>query len=354
MRILVVIGAGASFDAWPSHIQPQDHQKLPLANELFSSKHYQDIFLSDYRLMGLASKLRRLSASRGKEFDIELELSKINSVAVKRNDLNTIQDLFKARFYLHRLITTLSGETLKSTRSHTVFVDLLNQIKDWIDDSRQNRFVDIVTFNYDDLIENAMENVYNVDWDSKNKQNPLSAYYSGQNLKIYKPHGSINWGREVTVNDNHYSYISVNQVFEQYNRLELQHSFQFIKSNIFTDGGSKIFIPAIAVPLGEKTSFDECPQEMQQEMVEATREADKIITLGWKGADQHFNSLLKNNPKVKEVYVISPGADTKLDAIYSDEKLKRTKSTFRHFVSDSDALESLLRSFNSNDSSNDR
>ena len=170
MHLLIVIGAGASHDCWLEHIpKPIDHEdlRLPLANLLFSHIPYQNTYLQKYNLMGLAGTLRNKARMQGQTYDVEVELATIYNEANTRKDYNGLQNLFKARFYLHSLITNLTQLTLEHTYSHTVYVDLLNKLKDWIDQSPSTRFVDIVVFNYDNLLEKAMENVYNYDWQSK-------------------------------------------------------------------------------------------------------------------------------------------------------------------------------------------
>lgn len=348
MHVLIVIGAGASFDSWPKHVaRPHDYEsgRLPLANTLFSPLPTQDSFLDKYDLMGLASSLRLKAGVQGDKFDVEAELAKISDTANERTDSNTIQNLFKARFYLHGVISTLTQRTLAHTHSHTVYVDLLTKLKDWIDSSPLSRFVDIVVFNYDDLIEKAMANVYNYDWFSKSRNTPLNAYYSGKNLRLYKPHGSINWGREILKNENHFFYTDINQAFENFNEIEIMHSFQFISLEAFTGLNEKNYIPAIAVPFKNKTNFEECPQMMQEKMLEAIKNADKIVTLGWKGTDKHFTDLLTTNTKIDEVYIVSPQADTLLGNIFPAEKIKPIESTFSYFVSETIILEEMLKTF---------
>lgn len=347
MHLLVVVGAGASFDCWPEHVRTAiNQQKLPLANDLFSTLPTQGAILNEYNLMGLASRLRKKEKASGKSFDVEAELATISKLAEAIGDKNTIQSLFKARFYIHRITNILTKKTLSHTNSHTVYVDLLNQLKEWIDQSPTTRFVDIVVFNYDNLIEKAMETVYNYDWRNKTQQLPLNAYFAGNNMRIYKPHGSINWGREILKNGSHFSYGDIENVFREFDQLELAHGFQFIDPDVITDPGmGKIFIPAIAVPFKTKTNFDECPQGMQVEMLKAIKNANKIITLGWKGADENFTSLLSENDKIDEIYVVSPRAETQLNKALPMAKLTPIETTFSCFVSDTVALEGLLSTF---------
>lgn len=349
MRVLIIIGAGASFDSWPKHIPTPGHiQKLPLANELFSSKPIQDGFLNRYNLMGLASILRSKAdecKKHSKKFDVESELDEISNTANERKDPNRLQDLFKARFYLNSLISELTKTSLSQTQSHTVYTDFLNQLKEWIDEDQNTRFIDIVSFNYDTLLEDAMHNVYGYNWSIKRKGDPIRAYLLGKNLKIFKPHGSINWGREIAGKQ----YRVPEELFIQFNEIELNKSFKIIDPNRFLNREIfKDYIPAIAVPFKNKTHFEECTQEMLVEMLKAITKANKIITLGWRGADKHFTDLLKTNGKaVKEVHIVSPTTDTYLDKIFSKKKIKPIKATFRHFINETRALESLLRTFSS-------
>ncbi len=349
MRLLIVIGAGASYDCLPQHVtRPYDYEsnRLPLANNLFSTLPTQNSFLEKYNLMGLASPLRSRSKIQADKFDIEAELANIFEVANKRRDPNTLQHLFKARFYLHSLIKTLSKRTLNLANSHTVYVDFLYKLKNWVDESPSKRLVDIVVFNYDDLIEQAMKEVYSYDWYSKTKLRPLNAYTAGKNLNIYKPHGSINWGRKILRDDTNLSYNSLENIFNKFYELELTNTIQFIDPDIIeNDNLPKQFVPAIAVPFKGKVDFAESPQSMQASMVKATQEANKIITFGWKGADEHFTDLLKTNNKIDDVYIVSPTAETFLDKVFPAEKLRRYKPTFPEFVANTEVFERVLSTF---------
>jgi hypothetical protein len=84
---------------------------------------------------------------------------------------------------------------------------------------------------------------------------------------------------------------------------------------------------------------------MQHEMLNAVNNADKIITLGWKGSDEHFTKLLSANKNIDEVFVVSPKANTHLDSIFAAEMIKPYKSDASFFVSETPTLEGLLTSF---------
>ena len=346
MRILIVIGAGASYDCWTKVLSKSalQKQKLPLANDLFSSEYTQNFYLTKYNLVGLAGKLRdklNLTKNEEKPFDVEFELSEINDRATKINDLNRLQDLFKSKFYLHNLIYDLAKDTLEQTNSHTVYIDLLNQLKDWIDNDQASHFVDIVSFNYDNLLEDAMANVYGYNWTHKNMDNPLRAYTAGNNLKIYKPHGSINWGREISRR-----YTNPDDLFVDFDQITLNDSFVYITPNNFFGPEEKNYIPAIAVPFKNKDSFEECPSTMQSEMIKAVENADNLITIGWKGTDRNFTDLLKSNgKKINEIHIVSPTGDTYLDEVFQELPLIKLKFGFREFVTETKSLKEFLTNF---------
>jgi hypothetical protein len=351
MRVLIVIGAGASYDSWPDHIAPQilkrDDLKIPLANDLFAPLPTQNKILSEYNLMGLAGYLRSQARSQGRGFNVEAELADINNSSIAQNDLNDRLNLFKARFYIHRLIVEQTEQTLNYTSSHTIYIDLLNKLRRWINEKPESRFIDIVSFNYDDLLERAMQNVYGHDWQQK-MSTPLTAYYGGRNLKIYKPHGSINWARSIVKKDGgSYSYSAISSAFENFNGVRLGDEFIYVQSNHFIRHNSmKEHVPAIAIPFREKTDFQECPQDMFSNMLTAVEGADKLITIGWRGADAHFTKLLEKNRKINEVHVVSRSGSTKLDELYSGGRIRKWESTFSHFTA-SPTLESILANIES-------
>lgn len=320
MRILIIVGAGASYDCWLPD-RELGITRLPMSKSLFAESDPQNKYLNQYRLTGLADKLRRTELQRqkqnaqfgGVEFNIEVELQNINDNAVKITDRNTLLALFKARFYIQNLITDLSNKTFNETHGLTMYVTMLNKLKDWIDEKPDERFVDMVVFNYDDLIDRAMTHVYDSDWSEKsNSRSPLAAYYSGKNINIYKPHGSINWGRKILLNGANRYYSSPDDIYREFDTLNITNEFIYTNSSMYNDHVVKDSIPAIAIPFKTKNSFDECPPEMLTAMKEAISKAESILTLGWRGGDNHVVELIKKNGKIRNAYIVSPTGETEL------------------------------------------
>jgi len=68
MRLLIIFGAGASADCYTEY--SGQSTRMPLANELFANEETQNKLLKKYRLMDLASKLRRELKEQQELFDI--------------------------------------------------------------------------------------------------------------------------------------------------------------------------------------------------------------------------------------------------------------------------------------------
>jgi hypothetical protein len=102
-----------------------------------------------------------------------------------------------------------------------------------------------------------MENHYSVDWNKNKKHDQLSGYYSEKNIRIYKPHGSINWGRAVYQNDRAFRYHSIEDLYREFLSLELHEGFDYVRPAYFYDDNItfKNLIPAIAIPFKEKNYF---------------------------------------------------------------------------------------------------
>lgn len=342
MKLLIIIGAGASHDCIPNHTEPSEEFRLPLANQLFSFLlPTQRTGLRRYGLTNIASTLREKADKQGEKFNIEEELRVIKDKA----DLNIEKSLFKARFYIQDLIRELTNKNIESTSSYTVYTDLLRKVKDWTEASPMSRTVDIVTFNYDNLIENAMAHVYSYEWEIEKTREELKLkeYYSLHNVKIYKPHGSINWARKIIKTNNYFLYKRPEETFEVFNSIHLTDQFRFVDSSCIDNPDvEKDYIPAIAIPFRRKNDFDECPPEMQEKMRDAINQADKVITFGWKGAEGKFLQLLEANSKINKVYVISRNGNTNLKEIFLPDKLDLINTSFSSFISDNHAFEGLL------------
>ena len=64
--------------------------------------------------------------------------------------------------------------------------------------------------------------------------------------------------------------------------------------------------PAIAIPTETKKSF-ECPDSQLVALDNSIAEADRILVVGWRGAEQHFLGKLKNLPAMGTPVLVVTG-----------------------------------------------
>jgi hypothetical protein len=176
---------------------------------------------------------------------------------------------------------TLVGH-IKGITNHVTLLDLIDQ---WLPGYGR---VCLVTFNYDLLIEHALDFM-------RIAIHSLSDYISHPRYKLIKAHGSINWGREVRspVIDFAKSRIE-----------ELEFADEFVWTGEHDMGrlpnqGMSVF-PALAIPLVTKLDF-ECPKAHQEVLRECIPAVSKLLVIGWRGAEKHFVELLSNLDRNRKI-----------------------------------------------------
>jgi len=256
---------------------------------------------------------------------------------VKKQDDNVLLSLFLTRFYIQELVSEITQHILNITSKHTIYVDLILRLKEWLDEDLNNRVIDIVTFNYDTLIESALEQMYKYNYYG----NTVAPSIGIQNIGLYKPHGSIHWGRKIQYQDapsTYYSYTDLLMHYKLYDLLDIV----VVSENIYNKDIVKNHIPAISIPYKTKTTFDECSEEMRSSMIDVVKGADYIITFGWKGAESHFTEILKLNTKVKKVITISRSGKSNLIDIFP-QCITSVKNQFSFYVGQTNELSKLLK-----------
>ena len=66
--------------------------------------------------------------------------------------------------------------------------------------------------------------------------------------------------------------------------------------------------PAIAIPLREKSKF-ECPAEHLAQFASLIPKVTKLLTIGWRAAENHFLSLLRNRSPLSAVAIAATEAE---------------------------------------------
>ena len=181
--LMVIFGAGASYDSSPSDLPNSNKWKdrrPPLANELFEDRPAFGPVVSRFpRCQPIIDRLRR----RG-EASVEQVLEKLQQESDNNPDRH--RQLAAIRFYLHLTLWECVEAWNEVTRGVTNYATLLDQIKHWCKDEQTC----LVTFNYDTMLEEALATV-------GKRICTIRDYIAGDEWRVIKIHGSVNWGREL-------------------------------------------------------------------------------------------------------------------------------------------------------------
>lgn len=301
-----IFGAGASHDVIAKHTQPRhpygaDWQP-PLTKDLVKSIVRFDNLIVQYpELKSLVGEIRSALLNDGNNFeDLMIELREKSKTNVIR-----YRQLVQLRFYLRWLLHQCSHEYVFTANQYATLIGNLTDIKG-------DAEITFVTFNYDTLIEQAM-----IDMQIFPKNLDTLDPYIRSDIKLIKPHGSVNWIYRINAHpkrpegDN--NVVSI--LFSMFPKEEpkIDESLIRIDDHWSTGRGIAdyrdpyIHYPALAIPLNKKSEFI-CPPTHIAALEHALSNAKNIVTIGWRGREEHFGAILgncrKNRPRL---FVVSGG-----------------------------------------------
>jgi hypothetical protein len=328
--LLVVFGAGASFDSSPTHPLGIDgmgrlvddayraERRPPLAKELFANRPIFATALDSFpQCKTIVPWLRQPQVMTGQR-SVEAVLSEIEDQAnsYSRGKI----ELAAVRCYLQRAINACQIQWREVTRGITNYLTLLREI-DRMQTSCEP--VVLVTFNYDNLLEDALH-------DLGHTQNQMADYVDeSKRYRVFKLHGSVDWAQlvenELPANLNRSDPETILRHLAEH-AAELKISNKFIKchpSSMGLDGAYPVF-PAIAIPVEKKNQFA-CPETFIEKLVELLPNISKILVIGWRATEGHFLTLLDQHlPAGVQICIVagrsssnflSPAKST-IDSIY--------------------------------------
>jgi hypothetical protein len=282
-----IFGAGASYDSSPIYKPGKNSSKIadrpPLASELFEAR---EDFLSTMRLFKRCQAVIPFLQRKDSDVTVEQVLRRLQDEA--SSDPERYRQLAAIRYYLQYMIWMCQSEWVKH------YLGGISNYKALLDEIRHcrktNNPVCLVTFNYDTLLDDELPSV-GVEIVT------MADYINSSNYKLIKPHGSINWGREIRGKYSEYRegdlHAFVNELIAEANELEISQVYRLISNNpIPNSSGTVTLFPALAIPVEAKSEF-ECPSDHLDVLCKMLPEVDSIITIGWRATEQHFLKLLK-------------------------------------------------------------
>lgn len=295
---MVIFGAGASRDAvTDSPLTPG--RRLPLAAELFSKSNVDGAIARKYPPS--ISIIDRLSEKpRSGESDlIEARLGALQQRA--GSDPEIARQLMALRFYLSDFIRSKTAAINEDHAGFTNYVRLLRKIGDWR--SENDEQVVLVTFNYDTLIDEALESqLGNINLHEGDNLDHMTQW---PDWKLVKLHGSANWSRCVPWKTAGQQFRSSPwRAIAVADELDLtQGDIQCVSADGTRDASSKFYVPALAVPTDEKSTF-ECPPSHQAVFESAVAETTSLLIVGWKAQEKNVLSTLSKLPASASIGIV--------------------------------------------------
>ena len=285
--LMVIFGAGATFDSAPRYpartSEPQvELDRPPLADQLFDEKPPFAAAMDRFKACRpLISPLRY----RSQGVSVEQALSRLQGTCLQ-NDQGR-REMVAIRFYLQFMIRECVSGWENRHNHVTNYYTLLHSIRQ----NRKDLKVAFVTFNYDTMLEDALSVVMNLPIKT------IDDYVKSPEYKLFKVHGSVNWGRSMTgvpFPDNMVADQFTNEMI-RFGNIILQGDCVTKHYSLTEDSGQdqepEPLFPAIAIPVETKAEF-ECPDKHLSLLKSSIREITKILIIGWRGMDPHFIQIL--------------------------------------------------------------
>ena len=187
--LLVIFGAGASYDSDPS-LQPggpynlQNDNRPPLADDLFANRQeFRNTAARFSECSAIVPYLRNIPP--GTSIERRLEELQAEALDLTHRYPLRLAQLAAVRFYIQTVLEGCTERWYQQSNGITNYLTLLDEIR-----CRGNDRACLVTFNYDRLIENGIQKLTGeAVWD-------FDEYLAGP-FQLFKVHGSVNWGRVV-------------------------------------------------------------------------------------------------------------------------------------------------------------
>lgn len=297
--LLVIFGAGASYDSVPALPPQQPHPyRPPLANELFADRElFAEAIRRFPRCQAVIPWLRQLPPG----VTVESRLESFRAQADKYPERH--KQLAAVRYYLHLMLTECERHWKDAAKGVTNYKSLLDQIEQH---RKAEEPVCLVTFNYDSLLEEALPDV-------GLRIRDLSDYVgSHRHYRVIKLHGSVNWAREVETAIQSAGSGHVWTVAEELieRAAELRISQRYVMTGVYPAAlhEGKVVFPAIAIPVETKSEF-ECPPEHLEILRKLLPQVRKLLLIGWRGTEDHFLTLLRTYLQVGPEIMVVAGSE---------------------------------------------
>jgi len=269
---------------------------------------FADITKKLRRLVSILPALRSRTGNRSVEEVLEelRSLQKDHPYWSRRQ-----RELVSIRFYLQQAIWWAENAMVGHAAGVSNYVTLIGYVEEF---RRSNEPVILISFNYDTLIERALFSHFD-EFSFKDIQD----YVRRPTYKLFKLHGSVNWGHPVEDDPR----IDIAKGPEQVTNaiIELADSIRFQSDSfVVMEKPSAVcrgyaYVPAISIPVQTKSDFS-CPQDWLPPLEQSLEGVTNVLVIGWRGSEEHFLNkavpVLNKNAELA-VSVVSDSAESAQD-----------------------------------------
>ena len=330
--LVVILGAGASFDsdpARPANINGYP-DRPPLADQLFDDRSVHTNAMAAFSRATPAIMRAREDVKAGDT--VEASLARLQ----QRSDSSpkARAQLMAIRFYLQRVLSAGPDAWTTSATRQTTYVNLLEQLDDWREDRKADYC--LITFNYDLMLEDARRIVHG---EAAHADSIVNYLYAPSAPRVYKPHGSVNWGRAAEWDGPTASGDDMRRMIieTQPDRLLEEWAVrpaaavapvtEHIGDPSLGTGKQIVWLPVLAIPVEIKPELVMPPDHLDA-MKADLRRATSVLTIGWRGREQHFLDVLRECLPAEPVPLVAvaeteEAAGGTLDNLWSIGKFNR-------------------------------
>jgi hypothetical protein len=339
--LLVIFGAGASYDSAsrlpppaPGSANPDEYweSRPPLANQLFDDQRtlFRQAMDRFKNCMPLVPLLRRNPS-------VERELARVREQS--ENYPPARRELAAIQYYLHFVLFQCQGNWRNLHGGITSYVTLVREIDRWRHELKEE--VCFVTFNYDTMLEEAVFQVLGIPLSS------LDSYIKHPYYCLIKPHGSVNWGREVDGVDFQRG-ISQQHLIETIDRIEITDRYRIVNEFPMLWVADCYVFPALAIPVEKKDEFS-CPKDHVERLEHLLPSVTRVMTVGWRATEADFLEKLRLMERGPNLMIVS-GDEKGADETYANLRgaMRRpshrvVKNGFTGLIGKLEQLEEFLR-----------
>jgi len=254
--------------------------------------------------------------------------------AEAKEDPQRYSQLSAVRYYLHYTLFRISGDWLgivsqNGSNYHTL-----------LDDIRHYRTADeqvaLVTFNYDTLLERALQQTLDV------PTNNVEDYIAHSVYKVFKLHGSVRWAHPIEsqiTRENRNFWDILGEIIQRAPKLEIGSEFVNVPNHLLSDIEHTHFYPAIAIPLQAKNKY-ECPDKHVEVLKTLLSTVNRMLIIGWSAMEAHFLQLIADGlPQNVRGWIVSGGS---AGGVHVIERLKRAGINVNDFHASQEGFSSFI------------